>query len=413
LGIRFLIIDDHEAYRQWLGHHLTAQWDDSEVVSHDPTAGSLLPKDAEPGDFDLLFLDHRWKSGSGLEALSRLKAGAGCPAVIFLTPQGDESVIGEALRAGADDVLPKGPVEHGRLVDLVKGALGRGYPESVRGDGWSGDTEKEAPGFSLKGHRYIRRIARGGISTIYLMAQEASGRQVVVKVLTEVPDAVDGSRDFDRFLQEYELISEIRHPNVVRIFDLGVADDHAFIVMEHFPLGDLKARIAEGITIAQAADLLAQMAGALAAIHRVGVLHRDLKPGNVMCREDGSIALIDFGLAKKMRMSLDLTRTGEIFGTPYYMSPEQGHGESSDERSDIYSLGVIFYEMLTRRKPYAAASPMAVIYKHRHADIPSLPEPASAWQGLFECMLAKDPALRPQSAEALIERIAQTREALE
>jgi serine/threonine protein kinase len=94
------------------------------------------------------------------------------------------------------------------------------------------------------------------------------------------------------------------------------------------------------------------------------------------------------------------------------MSPEQGHGESSDERSDIYSLGVIFYEMLTRRKPYAAASPMAVIYKHRHADIPLLPAPAAAWQGLFESMLAKDPALRPQSAQALIERIAETRETL-
>ena len=129
-----------------------------------------------------------------------------------------------------------------------------------------------------------------------------------------------------------------------------------------------------------------------------------------MCREDGSIALIDFGLAKRMRMSMDLTKTGEIFGTPYYMSPEQGHGDPVGETADIYSLGVIFYEMLTRRKPFAAASPMAVIYKHRHAGIPRLPEEAAAYKELFESMVAKEPADRPASAAILAERLAALRE---
>jgi len=407
LGIRFLIIDDHEAYREWLGHHLTAEWDDSQVIPHDPSGGALLPPESEPADFDLIFLDHRWGTACGVDALATLKSSVGCPPVVFMTPQGDKAFIGRAMGAGADDVLPKGPVEHGRLVTLVRGAITGGRSGSGGRHAEAAASAEEAPGFSLKGHRYVRRIARGGVSSVYLMEREQDGRKVVVKVLTEVPDVADEKRDFDRFLQEYELISAIRHPNVVRIFDLGVADDHAFIVMEHFSMGDLRVRIGEGIGVQQAVGYLTQMAGALAAIHRVGVLHRDLKPGNVMCREDDSLALIDFGLAKKMRMSLDLTRTGEIFGTPYYMSPEQGHGESSDERSDIYSLGVIFYEMLTRRKPFAAASPMAVIYKHRHADIPRLPESAAAWQALYETMVAKDPSDRPQSAEELLERLTQ------
>ena len=188
----------------------------------------------------------------------------------------------------------------------------------------------------------------------------------------------------------------------MRIHDLGIADDHAFIVMEHFPEGDLKTRIATGLSVEESLDYLEQMAGALAAIHRVGVLHRDLKPGNVLLRQDGSLALIDFGLAKRMKVSIELTRTGEIFGTPYYMSPEQGRGEPVDERADIYSLGVIFYEMLTRRKPFAAASPMAVIYKHGHAEIPMLPDAAADWQSLFEQMVAKERDERPPSAKALL-----------
>ena len=100
------------------------------------------------------------------------------------------------------------------------------------------------------------------------------------------------------------------------------------------------------------------------------MLHRDLKPGNVMLREDGSVALIDFGLSKDAAMDLDLTDRGLIFGTPHYMSPEQGHGEPIDERTDLYSLGVIVFEMLARAKPFADDNPMNIIYKHRHAPIP-------------------------------------------
>ena len=121
------------------------------------------------------------------------------------------------------------------------------------------------------------------------------------------------------------------------------------------------------------------MAEALAAIHSVGVLHRDLKPGNVMLREDGTIVLIDFGLAKQIELDAEITATGEIFGTPYYMSPEQGHGREVDERTDIYSLGIILYEMLTGQKPFLAPTPMAVIYKHSHAPLPELPVPLRRW----------------------------------
>ena len=138
----------------------------------------------------------------------------------------------------------------------------------------------------------------------------------------------------------------------------------------------------------------------------MGVLHRDLKPANVMLRADGSVCLIDFGLAKANELDVSLTGTREIFGTPYYMSPEQGHAEEIDARSDLYSLGVMFYEMLIGRKPYTGATAMEVIYKHKRADLPDIAPQFADYREILLRLLAKSPADRYQSAGALLEAIA-------
>jgi serine/threonine-protein kinase PpkA len=138
-------------------------------------------------------------------------------------------------------------------------------------------------------------------------------------------------------------------------------------------------------------------------VHRKNVLHRDLKPGNIMLRKDGSVALIDFGLAKRAKLEMAITDKGEIFGTPYYMSPEQGHGAAVDERSDIYSLGIIFFELLTGEKPYKGGTAMGIIYKHAQAPIPLLSPRLSKYQALINMMLAKLPEDRLQSVEEIEE----------
>jgi len=224
---------------------------------------------------------------------------------------------------------------------------------------------------------------------------------VVLKVLRESADANAAHKQFSSFLQEYELISRIRHTNVVRIYDLGLADDHAFIAMEYFSRGDLRAQIAQLNDPSQALALLLQITRALEVVHSVGVLHRDLKPGNIMMRADGSLALIDFGLARQFNARFETTGVGNIFGTPYYMSPEQGHGQSLDARSDLYSLGVIFYEMLTRKKPYLAPTPLGVIYLHANAPLPVLEGDLRRFQPLLDRMLAKLPEKRFASAAEL------------
>ena len=132
--------------------------------------------------------------------------------------------------------------------------------------------------------------------------------------------------------------------------------------------------MSEGLTARQSLAYARDLAYALQAIHEVGIFHRDLKPGNVMLRDDGSIALIDFGLAKHVALKMEVTDKGLIFGTPHYMSPEQGHGKEIDARSDLYALGVMLYEMLTGKKPFDADNHMAILVHHAKAPIPRLPE---------------------------------------
>ncbi len=258
----------------------------------------------------------------------------------------------------------------------------------------------------IRRHRCIKQVGRGGMCTVYLAESERSGNVVVLKVFSQVPDVSERSIGFDRFLQEYEIVAHLEHENIVRIHDLGVADDHAYIAMEHFPNGDLRQRMKQRLAPDVAFRYLRQIAGALDAIHSVGVLHRDLKPANIMLRNEQSVCLIDFGLAKAGAFDADLTGVREIFGTPYYMSPEQGHAEPIDARSDLYSLGIIFYEMLTGEKPYRGNSAMEVIYKHRRAPLPVLPAEFEAYQALVHKLLAKTPADRFQSARELLEATA-------
>jgi eukaryotic-like serine/threonine-protein kinase len=254
-------------------------------------------------------------------------------------------------------------------------------------------------GAFIRGYRRIRQVAAGTRADIYLAERELTGERVALKVVRDEPDGKAEAPDsFLRFLQEYEIAQRIRHPGIVRLFDLGVSDEHAWLVMEYFPRGDLRRRMKRPVAPRWAVGVAAAIARALDALHVAGVVHRDLKPGNVMLREDGSIALIDFGLSKDAAQKLDLTERGLIFGTPHYMSPEQGHGEPTDARSDLYSLGVILYEMLTGGKPYRAENPMAVIYKHRKEPVPQLAAGLEGLQPLLERLLAKRPEERFGSA---------------
>lgn len=397
--MKVLLIADDPTYRKLIRQHLVTAFDAPVVIEHAPGVEGRLPPEFCAAGFDAVLLDHAPAGGSGLEWLSDGRARPLFPPVIYLLERPDEEAAAIAIEHGALGAVAKSRIDHRHLAQLLREA--ESAQRRALGAFRASPAAEHAYKFGhtvIKGVRCIRALATSAISTVYLAESEREAKLVVLKLLRQVPDSNDRGSTFDRFLQEYEIIRQIHHPNVVQIYELGVADDHAFILMEYFPSGDLRARMRRGIVPLEALRILRQMAAALAAIHAAGVLHRDLKPGNVMLRADGTIALIDFGLAKQLTLDAEITATGEIFGTPYYMSPEQGHGREVDARSDVYSLGVIFYEMLTGKKPYLAPTPMAVIYKHSHAPIPTLPEDLAPWQRILDKLLAKEPPERYQSA---------------
>jgi FixJ family two-component response regulator/predicted Ser/Thr protein kinase len=399
--MRILIIDDDAAYRRVLRYHLEVEWPDATVQEYQPSAAGSLTQAFPLADLDLVLLGYPLEQEPRLAMLRLLRGRAGCPPVIVFAADGDEFLAVEAMKLGAADYFPKLRLTHHRLVTSVRSVIG-----TLRVDANDSSADRGAgPALTeLRRHSFIAELHSGDLSSVYLAQEEGTGRRRVFKVLKHMPDS--GSSDlFDRFLQEYDIIAKVDHPNVVKIFDLGIADDHAFIAMEYLAGGSLAKRLRRGLSRAEALDNARQIARALAAIHEAGILHRDLKPANVMFRDDDSIALIDFGLAKQVELEAAITGAGQIFGTPYYMSPEQGHAERVDERSDIYSLGCIFYEMLTGQRPFVADSPMGVIYQHSHAARPVLVDGFQELQPILDRMLAVDPADRFQSVLEVLQAL--------
>jgi len=252
----------------------------------------------------------------------------------------------------------------------------------------------------VKGYRLLRKLGEGGMSEVFLAERESDQLPVALKLLDprageEEDEGVDM---LARFIQEYAIISQIAHPNVVKIFDQAFSDELAYIAMEYFPGGDLRRKIAMGLTSAQVINILLQTSRALDEVHKQGIVHRDLKPDNLMLRADGTLALVDFGVAKRIRQSLASTRHGQVVGTPYYLSPEQAVTGAVSNRSDLYSLGVLAFEMFTGEKPYQADSVEALMRLHVDAAVPRLPVALAAHQPLIDKLMAKDPAHRFQSA---------------
>jgi serine/threonine protein kinase len=260
----------------------------------------------------------------------------------------------------------------------------------------------------LKGYRLTRKIGAGGMTEVYLAVRESDGLLVVLKVLDARGKA--SSEHLSRFIQEYTLLSRIEHPHVIRIYDQGFTDDHAYIAMEYFERGDLRGELLRGIGPGRVLEIVTQVAQALQAIHARGIVHRDLKPENIMLRPDGSVALADFGVAKSMlaaeAMALTQTRHGDVVGTPYYLSPEQVTGQRVTPASDLYSLGVMFHEMLTGERPFRADSLDLLLARHLSAPAPRLPPGHAMLQPVLDRLMAKDPAQRHASAAALLQDLA-------
>jgi serine/threonine-protein kinase PpkA len=209
-----------------------------------------------------------------------------------------------------------------------------------------------------------------------------------------------------RFLKEGRFIARMsNHPDIVTIYDIGHHNQCYYMAMEYMPGGSLKDRIVTGSDLEHPLAVVRDVSNALKHAHERGIIHRDVKPGNILFREDGSAVLTDFGIAKAEDSETQFTQVGITVGSPAYMSLEQRLGMHLDARSDLYSLGVVLYEILTGRKPYTLESPEAIAYAQKNQPLPQLPAGLLSYQGLINRLLARNPEDRFADAQQLIEAI--------
>lgn len=251
------------------------------------------------------------------------------------------------------------------------------------------------PGYDIHGE-----IGEGAMASVYLATQRSLERKVALKVMAA---ALAADPQFcERFLREGKTLARLSHPHTVTIHDIGNVGELYYMAMEYLPNGTLKERIAAGMTPEQGVTLIRQIASALGYAHAQGLVHRDVKPANILFRADGTAVLSDFGIAKSLDDRTQFTQAGFAVGTPSYMSPEQARGQEIDGRADLYALGVVLYEILVGKLPYSGTDALSTALAHLTEPLPELPVHHGRYQNVLRKLLAKDPAERFPDAAALL-----------
>ena len=263
------------------------------------------------------------------------------------------------------------------------------------------------PGSRIGPYQLVDLIALGGMASVFRARDRQTDSDVAIKVLPSY-DAIDPTFA-ERFSQEAQAVASLNHPNIIRSLDFGEDKGFTYIVMEYVAGGTLQDRLGSQVPLAKALELVAPIADALDYAHTQGIVHRDIKPSNVLLDADGNPTLTDFGLARILEASASLTRSDAVLGTPRYMAPEQALGRPADQRSDLYSLGVIIYQMLLGQTPFNAETPAAIMMAHIHKPVPLPstldPEIDRRLEAVLLKVRAKDPDERYQSAEELVEAL--------
>lgn len=253
----------------------------------------------------------------------------------------------------------------------------------------------ELPGYSIE-----KQLGRGGMARVYLARHLGLDRLVALKVLSK---DIHGDRSFsERFMREARIVANLTHQNIITVHDVGVHNEHHYIAMEYLPGDTLDDKIKQKLSTNQILNIAKQVAAALDYAHAKGIVHRDVKPENILFREDGTAVLTDFGIARATDSETKMTATGTVIGTPHYMSPEQAQGQEVGPWSDLYSLGIVIYEMLSGEVPFDADTTIAVVFKHITEPVPDLADEYKEYQPLVNTLLAKEPGDRYQTGREVI-----------
>jgi DNA-binding NarL/FixJ family response regulator/tRNA A-37 threonylcarbamoyl transferase component Bud32 len=399
--MNILIIDDDPDLRSLLAHYIKQKWPSWTVDEFDPLERNFPEADFPLGSYEAVILDYMLGRGDGLEWLQRLKSRADCPKVLFLTGAGNEIIAVRAMKAGADDYQRKQELTREKLLASLH-ELTAGIKEKTLSPELASRMEGHSLGAKIRipGIKVLRLIGEGGMARVYLASREGDDDPLVVKILRR--EILSNKIALARFMEEYEMVERIQSRHVARVYGHGNSEDHAYLVMEFFEGGDLHKRLTgRAMEPGEALRIFRELMFALGDIHEKGILHRDLKPQNLMFREDGTLAILDFGIAKDIA-AVDRTHQGEVLGTPRYMSPEQVQGRALDLRTDIYSAGVLLYQMLTGDHLFDGDTAMEVAMQHLNTPPPALPEHLDRYQRLLDKLLEKDREGRFRNADEVI-----------
>lgn len=269
------------------------------------------------------------------------------------------------------------------------GTLGFSYITLLKINAWVTivKTSMKQVEIKIPGYRILGSLGDGGMASVYHARQVLKDRDVALKILKV--NASDDLSFYKRFIMESHVIAKLKHPHIVSVYDMGEVNKDRYIAMELLTGGDLNDYLNKGCTRREALTIVKQVASALDFAHSKGIVHRDIKPDNIMFRANGRAVLTDFGVAKKLDHELSLTKPGLVVGTPKYMSPEQLKGENVTGAADLYSLGVVFFALLAGRLPYNGNDIMGVAYKHIYDPIPRLPSSSMVFQSVIDALMAK------------------------
>lgn len=406
--MNILIVDDSIEFRKVLQIYIAKQLPEANVIEYELEKYGIPDSSYDWGKFDLLLLDYNLGGDEdGFTWLTAFRDTPDFPPVIILTADSSEYVAVKAIKLGAVDFINKSDLNPAMLANAIRKACAVLIIQNKKQEGEEGKPanlhDHARKHFEKKydvPYKLVRVIGQGASSKVFLAERESDHLTLVLKIM-DINSETDNNA-LNRFMLEADLLTQIKSPFVAKIYDYGLTDEYGFIAMEFFNRGDLKQRMEQDLPLDVCLSYITHIAYGLRDIHDMGVVHRDIKPANIMFRGDDSLAIADFGISKKLYSPMDMTTLGKVLGTPHYLSPEQGQGKRVDQRSDIYSVGVLLYELLTREKPYTANTPAALIYQHINAPLPHLAGNKRIFQRIINKTMAKSPSDRYQTMDGMI-----------
>ncbi len=417
LSPRIAVLDSSYGSRTLISLFLHQRWPNAVIDSIDPFTETMhgLHSIAAP-DANLVIIGSIGSVTEATNVLAKLRNRPSPPGVILLISAEMATTAFELAVAGAHAVLLRDSLSARDLIDaatrLVRQEGEPPLPDdparaqlphpASRGQ-FPLDVQGRRQDISIERFRLLGRLSGNENNHVFYAERMRDRKRAVVKVMNGAP--VEQRKSLHSFIDLYVYLSAKEERSLVKVIDGGIAGEYPYMAFEYLVSGDLRRAMHEPLAPQDALRITRMIAEALAVMHADHLAHMDIKPENVFFRDDGSIVLIDFTLATRFGLVPGLRGVGEVMGTPYYMSPEHGQGLAIDGRSDLYSVGILFHEMLTGQKPFNAEGAAALIYRHIHDEIPLLPQRFRQFQPLTDRLLAKRPEDRFQSARELLDAL--------